>query len=105
MDIIAYITIIAAITAFTRFAPFLVFYKKVPNIVSNLGMIMPASLIAMIFIYSCNNIILHVTKLDKTDICNAVGIIFTIVIHKIFKNILLSIIGGTTFVVILQSNI
>lgn len=105
MDIITYIVIIAIVTAFSRFAPFLVFYKKVPNIVSILGVILPASLIAMIFVYSCQNIILHALQPEKIDICNAIGIIFTITIHKIFKNILLSIIGSTAFTVILQSSI
>ncbi|RDU73141.1 hypothetical protein CQA66_02650 [Helicobacter aurati] len=105
MEIYIYIAIIALSTAFTRFVPFIVFYKYIPKIVSILGIILPPSLIAMIFIYACKDIVLRFPDLHEIDLCNIVGIIFALTIHSIFKNILLSIIGSTIFVVILQSEI
>lgn len=91
---------IAIVTALTRFLPFFLFSRRVPNIIVRLGIILPPSLVAMVFVYSCKdilgNIILGYGNLID-GIYGLIGIIVVLLLHICFKNILLSIIGGTIF--------
>ncbi|RDU67525.1 hypothetical protein CQA53_00445 [Helicobacter didelphidarum] len=95
-----YITIllIATITALTRFLPFFIFSNRIPNFIIWLGIMLPPSLIAMVLIYSCKDIISSLINPDENfsnGIIGVVGIIIVLSIHILSKNILLSIIGGT----------
>ena len=100
------ICVIALVTALTRFLPFFVFYKKVPNFISNLGKILPSSLIAMIFIYSCKDFIVSIGSYSNMfGIMGFISVIFTLIIHLIFKNFILSIVCGTIFHIVLVNNL
>lgn len=100
-----YLTIItiAFITVLTRFLPFFIFRNKIPKLISTLGYILPSSLIAMIFVYSCKDIIqsLMDTETIFYGIYGIIGILSVIFLHLVFKKILISIIGGTLFYIIL----
>ncbi len=105
-----YITIlvIAIITALTRFLPFIIFAKYIPKFITSLGIILPPSLIAMVFIYSCQHIIYDITSNPNITssidgIRGIIGICIVLFLHIVFKNILLSIIGGTLFYITLSN--
>ncbi|TLD84856.1 branched-chain amino acid transporter permease [Helicobacter trogontum] len=99
-----YITIlfIAFLTALTRFLPFFIFRNKTPKVITDLGTLLPPSLIAMIFIYSCKDML----QLDNIElgIYGLVGIVFVLFLHIVFKNILFSIFCGTLFYLVLRNH-
>lgn len=98
-----YITIlfIAFLTALTRFLPFFIFRNKAPKVITDLGILLPPSLIAMIFVYSCKDML----QLDDIDIgiYGFIGIAFVLFLHIIFKNILISIFCGTFFYLVFRN--
>lgn len=95
------IFLIAFITALTRFLPFFIFRNKIPKIITDLGVLLPPSLIAMVFIYSCKDI--FQANNVTIGVYGIVGIIFVLFLHIVFKNILFSIIFGTLFYVVLRN--
>lgn len=98
----AIILVIALITALTRFLPFFVFRNKAPKIITDLGVLLPPSLIAMVFVYSCKDMLQ--TEHIEIGIYGAIGIFFVLLVHVVFQRILLSIIGGTIFYLILRNH-
>ncbi len=97
------IFIIALITAITRFLPFFIFRNKAPKLITSLGYILPPSLIAMIFIYSCKDIMQNLSNIQDflNGVYGIIGIFFVLFLHVVFKNMLISIICGTIFYLIL----
>lgn len=100
--IYAIILLIAFITALTRFLPFFIFRHKTPKVITDLGTLLPPSLIAMLFIYSCKDM-LQVNSLENS-MYGLFGIIFILFLHILFKKILLSIIAGTLFYLLLRNH-
>ncbi len=95
------ILFIALLTALTRFLPFFIFRNKAPKVITDLGILLPPSLIAMIFVYSCKDML----QLDDIDIgiYGLIGIAFVLFLHVMFKNILVSIFCGTLFYLALRN--
>ncbi|WP_281650504.1 branched-chain amino acid transporter permease [Helicobacter bilis] len=95
------ILFIALLTALTRFLPFFIFRNKAPKVITDLGILLPPSLIAMIFVYSCKDML----GLDNIDngVYGLIGIMFVLFLHVMFKNILVSIFCGTLFYLILRN--
>lgn len=96
------ILLIAFVTALTRFLPFLIFRHKAPKIITDLGVLLPPSLIAMVFIYSCKD--MFQTHDIEVGIYGLFGVIFVLFLHIVFKKILLSIIAGTLFYLLLRNH-
>lgn len=96
----AIILVIAAVTVFTRFAPFLVFGRntKVPAIIGYLGAVMPAAVIAMLIIYCLRSTSFAAFPFGMPEI---IACVFTAVVHWFGKNTLLSIAGGTVLYMVL----
>lgn len=96
------ILLIAFITALTRFLPFFIFRNKAPKIITDLGVLLPPSLIAMVFIYSCKD--MFQTDDVSVGIYGLIGIIFVLFLHIVFKKILLSILAGTLFYLAIRNH-
>ena len=50
------IAVMAAVTALTRFLPFLLFRRRVPRLVADLGRVLPPALIGMLVIYCLKDV-------------------------------------------------
>lgn len=96
------ILVIAAVTIFTRFAPFLIFGRseKVPSGILYLGAAMPAAVIAMLIIYCIRNTEFLAAPFGIPEIL-ACGV--TALVHWCKRNTLLSIgIGTVLYMVMVQ---
>lgn len=86
------IAVIALVTAFLRFVPFVVFQKKTPKIVLYLGNVLPFAIMGMLVVYCLKGI----NFLGKSHgIPEAVSVLFVVLLHKWKHNTLLSILLGT----------
>lgn len=98
MQIILYsaaiILVIAAVTAFTRFVPFVIFggQRKVPSYIVYLGAAMPAAVIAMLIVYCLRNTAFTVWPFGIPE---GVACAVTAGVHWFGKNTLVSIATGT----------
>lgn len=94
------VLVIAGVTVFTRYAPFLLFSRsgQVPRMVTYLGAIMPAAVIAMLIIYCIRSTDFIHWPYGAPELL-AVGA--TAALHWIGRNTLLSIAGGTVFYMVL----
>lgn len=88
------ISIMAAVTAFLRAVPFLIFgeKRKVPAYITRLSSLLPYAVMAILVVYCLRNInFLHVSGFLPELICTAI----VIVLHLWKHNTIFSIVTGT----------
>lgn len=85
------IVIVGLATALTRFLPFMIFKKKMPSFVKYLSDVLPSAVMSLLIIYCLKEAVFSKFHSLPELIC----IVFIIVIHKIKRNVLLSISLGT----------
>ncbi len=93
------ILIVAVVTAFLRFLPFLIFGKsKTPPVIEKLSRILPFAVMAMLVVYCLKD----VSFLSFSGFLPELLASFVVVLlYLIKKNTLLSIVSGTLFYMIL----
>lgn len=81
-------------TMLTRFLPFMVFSSKkpTPKFIEYLGKLLPGAIFAMLVVYCLKNVNITVASYGLPEL---LAIIFTVIIHKWKKQMLISIAGGT----------
>lgn len=88
------VAIIALVTAFIRFLPFVVFggNRKIPKVIEKLGKMLPYAIMGMLVVYCLKNIkFTNISEfLPSLIACLIVGILY---VWK--RNTLISIIAGT----------
>ncbi len=98
--ILCSVLIMAALTALTRFFPFLVFSRRVPSWVEYLGKVLPFAVIGMLVVYCFRNI--SVTGYPF-GIPELIAVAAVIVLHVWKRSTLLSVFAGTAlYMVLLQ---
>ena len=93
-----FVLIMAAVTALTRFLPFLIFSRRVPSWVQYLGRVLPFAVIGMLVVYCLKNVTLLSAPHGLPEFL-AVAAVALLHIWK--RNTLLSIFGGTAFYMVL----
>ena len=88
------IAVIALVTAFLRFVPFILFSKnkKTPHIIEKLGKALPYAIMAMLVVYCLKDISFSGVSGFLPQI---ISTLVVLVLHIVKRNTLLSIIGGT----------
>jgi len=92
------ILVVSLVTALIRFLPFIIFKNKVSKVIEYLGKKLPYAIMAMLVVYCLKDT--SITTLNSI-IPAIVGVISVLVIHLYKKNILLSIVLGTTIYMVL----
>lgn len=91
-------------TMMTRFLPFLVFPsgKPTPPYVRYLGSVLPSAVFALLIVYCLKDVsVFHGSR----GIPEAISILFTVLLHKWKRSMLLSIAGGTILYMILVQTV
>ena len=92
------LTIAAVVTAtmLTRFLPFLLIgnNKKTPPYIQYLGKVLPCAVFALLIVYCLRNLNLTAAPHGLPEFF---GIVVTITLHLVRRQMLLSIAGGTAF--------
>lgn len=94
LESLAIVAAVALATQITRFLPFLLFSdgRKLPQIIEDLGRLLPPSMMALLVVYSLRSVDL----LGGTHgIPEAIAVAVTAVLHLWKRNTLLSILAGT----------
>lgn len=97
---IAQIAVIAFVTMFLRFVPFLIFgkNKKTPAYILYLGKVLPPAIMAMLVVYCLKGI----TFTTVTGFLPAlIAVLVVVLLHVWKRQTLLSILGGTVVYMIL----
>ncbi len=92
--------IVAAVTALTRFLPFLLFPKgkETPPLLQYLGRVLPGAIVGMLVVYCLRSTDFASPSHGIPEMAAAV---FIAAIHKWRHNLLLSIVGGTALYMLL----
>ena len=86
------IAVMAVVTMFTRFFPFLVFRKETPSYISYLGKVLPPAVIGLLVIYCLKDISFFERPFGVPYLAAA----FCVVAVQVWKrNTILSILAGT----------
>lgn len=87
------VVIIALVTIFLRFIPFLLFKnKKTPKYIEYLGRVLPYSIMGMLVVYCLKNISFVSSPFGIPEL---VACLVVSLVHILKRNTLLSIISGT----------
>lgn len=86
------VAVMAGVTAFLRFLPFLIFSKSTPKFVLYLGEVLPYAIMAMLVIYCLKGISFAERPYGLPELLSVAGVA---ALHKWRHNTLLSILGGT----------
>ena len=88
------IGVAAIATMLTRFLPFMIFRsdKPTPKFLLYLGRALPPAVFGMLVIYCLKNVSLLVFSFGIPEI---IGVISVVVLHLVFRKMLVSIAGGT----------
>lgn len=91
---------IALGTILTRFLPFLIFRQgqEVPNYVKKLQVLLPPAAIGLLVVYTLKDVNVFEGSRGLPELFAIVGIV---IVHRVFKNTLLSIAGGTVLYMLL----
>ena len=81
-------------TAVTRFLPIVIFpeNKETPEIVKYLGSVLPYAVIGLLVVYCLKD---TEVLTGNHGVPEVIATVFIVVVHRIKKNVLLSIAGGT----------
>ncbi len=98
------IAIIAAVTALTRFLPFVVFgeKRKTPQIISKLGQLLPHAIMGMLVVYCLKGVTVTVFPHGIPEL---ISVIAVVLLHLWKRNTLLSVGCGTILYMILVQNV
>ena len=95
IEIYIAIAIMAVVNFFTRVFPFLFFRKnELPSYVVFIEKFFPAVIMTILIVYSVKDIDFSLAPYGIKEIG---GILFTAILHIVFKNYLVSIFSGTIF--------
>lgn len=99
MQIAAVIIVIAAITAFLRFIPFMLFKNnKTPRVIAYLGKVLPYAVMGMLVVFCMKD--MQVSELSSViPYLASAAVVAASYIFK--RSTLVSIVGGTVFYMIL----
>ena len=89
-------------TAATRFAPFLLFpeSKEIPPVVLFLGKYLPPAMMGLLIVYCLKDVSLTAAPHGAPEM---IAIALIALVHLKFRNVLLSVLGGTAlYMVLLQ---
>lgn len=86
--------IVAAVTILIRFLPFWVFggKRQTPANISYLGKVLPYSIMGMLVVYCLRNVTIQAAPHGLPELISC-GLI--VILHRLKRNTLLSIVGGT----------
>ena len=100
LELIIMIAAVAVATMLTRFLPFMVFSsdKPTPRFLTYLGKALPPAVFGMLVVYCLKGISLTVFPYGIPE---ALGVITVVILHLVFRKMLLSIVGGTAVYMIL----
>jgi len=89
---LAIIAVVAAVTIFIRFMPFLIFRKNTPKIILYMGKVLPYAIMGMLVVYCLK----HVSFVKGSHgIPEIIAVVLVVLLHKWKHNTLLSILIGT----------
>ena len=86
------VAVMALTTAAIRFAPFVLFDKKTPDVILKLTDVLPYAAMGMLVVYCLKSVDLLA---GTHGIPELVSIVLVVLLHKWKHNTLVSIIGGT----------
>ncbi len=87
------IAIIALVTAFTRFLPFILFAgRKTPKFVTYLGKVLPFAVMGMLCVYCLKGISFVAFPYGIPEL---VSVLLVVLVHLWRRNTLISIVSGT----------
>ena len=88
------VAVIAAVTALTRFLPFLIFGggRRPPAVIERLGAVLPGAIMAMLVVYCLKGVTFATAEGWAPAL---IGVFVTAGLHVWKRNTLLSIVGGT----------
>lgn len=87
------IAVIALVTAFTRFLPFLIFAgRETPRFISYLGKVLPFAVMGMLCVYCLKGVSLVATPHGLPEL---ISVVLVVLIHSWKRNTLVSIVSGT----------
>ena len=93
MNDILLIAVVALVTAFTRFLPFLIFAgRETPKLIAYLGKVLPYAVMGMLCVYCLKGVSFAAAASFVPEL---VSVAVVVLLHLWQKNTLLSIIGGT----------
>lgn len=92
------IATMSIVTMFTRLFPSLVFKKNVPPVLSYLGNVLPASIVAMLTVYCLKDIDITTSPFGAPEF---ISIICVMIIQIWKRNSLMSILFGTIIYMVL----
>ncbi len=94
------VLVMAVVTAFLRFSPFLLFPegRKRPKVVTYLGTVLPYALIGMLVVYCFKGVSVFEFPYGIPELIAAA---FSVVIHVWRRNTLLSVFGGVILYMLL----
>ena len=94
------IAVISAVTVLLRFLPFLVFGKgrKTPAFITYLGKVLPYAIMGMLVVFCLKNVSLLAAPHGLPEL---IACALVIVLHVLFRNTLVSILGGTAVYMLL----
>lgn len=92
------IAVIAAVTIFLRFAPFVIFSKGMPKQIQYLGTVLPCAIMGMLVVYCLKNVSFIEAPYAIPEV---LAVLFVVLLHQWKHNSLISIAGGTIFYMIL----
>ncbi len=100
-----FITVAAVVlgTALTRFLPFLVFRsdRPTPKYIQYLGRFLPPAVFGMLVIYCLKDVLFAFS--GTTGLPELIALGFTLILHLSFKQMLVSLLGGTAcYMLLLQ---
>ena len=99
IEIYIAIAIMAVVNFFTRVFPFLFFRKnELPLYVVFIERFFPAVIMTILIVYSIKDIDFSLAPYGLKEIG---GVLFTAILHIVFKNYLVSIFSGTIFYMVL----
>ena len=96
------VAVIAVVTIFLRFLPFLVIRKETPPYISYLGRVLPPAIIGMLVIYCLKDVNPAAAPFGLPELISAVCVIALQVWRR---NSLVSILGGTIIYMVLVQRV
>ena len=92
------VAVMAAMTALTRFLPFLVFRKRIPPYISYLGRVLPPAIIGMLVVYCLKDVRLTAAPFGIPELAAGLAVA---ALQAWRRNAILSILGGTIIYMVL----
>ena len=94
------VAVISAVTVLLRFLPFLLFGKgrKTPAFITYLGKVLPYAIMGMLVVFCLKNVSLLAAPHGLPEL---IACALVIVLHVLFRNTLVSILGGTAVYMLL----